>query len=260
MATVNTKRLLLVDGDETQVLSVTTERVVRTLDLFDRIQIPRDNVMTPILPIGCRRYISDRDRQAYVIEAAPSTWIVNHVRHPDMVFEIAVPHVILYLGTNGNIINHEMLFFAKEPIKSLSSPVFYSALPNQRSDGTCCAGHDFDYISGGREPLCDRLNKAMPYFKSSMFNDDLNPYTDNIPTEISTVHQNDAARAQFPVDNIYRTLAETSPSPSERLIAKWHMWTQWKIQTLGRPETLVSICRLPWRAAGEFGHVTSGRH
>lgn len=248
------RQFLVVDGEQTHVMDVSSVKTVDTLEFFDMIQIPRNNITTPTLPDNCRLFRRVRTDDYYVLEMRPSMWTVNEASAPEFVYQIAIPYVFLLVITRGNLVSTVNLYFGKEPYE-IGKPVFHSGLPNQYSDGNVCAGNDFSPIVNGSGSLVSRLNKIIPYIRMSMFNDDLYPENSKIPTDIRMLAQN-AEYVAWAADRptaFREYLAihadDVGPRRSRRLLTAWHQWTQMNVERRGQEATLRAVCELPWRSA-----------
>lgn len=250
------KQLLLVDGEETTVLQVEVSKKVSTVDFFDRVQIPRNSLVTPVLPKNTRLYTrstangSTIDR--FIIEEPPEMWYVSYSGR-NTVFQIAVPWTIFVVSVNMTnntpIVQAPTVLFSRNRLSEISQDgVDLSFLPNQHNTGVSCPGEDFNRLMSGREPLLTRLNRVAPYFKNSLFNEDLRPM--NTPPEISGV--NATSFPELTSGEFARTIIRESSTGNNRytvnltLLAQWHLWTASRGDT-----ALTDICNLV-RQAGRF--------
>lgn len=223
------RQLLLVDGPVTTVLNVEVAREVDTLDFFDKVQIPRNSVVTPLLPHNTRLYRATSTTSKYILEEPPAIWMVSHASANGAIFQIAVPWTLFSVSVGHNssgvpqTIGQPVIVFSRAKIQTEDTRLAKSFLPNQQASGLCCAGDDYARIMSSRDPLLTRLNKIVPFFKNSMFNEDLRPTT--IPTEIVNLTNDSQILAGIDRENFARNYMDDGISANLRLLAKWHLWT-----------------------------------
>jgi hypothetical protein len=226
MAVAQKKQLLLVDGAITQVLSVEVTKEVDTLEFFDKIQIPKNTVMTPVLPHNTRMYRSNAAGEEYVFEEPPGIWMVSHVSADNAVFQIAVPWTVFTVGVSrSGVIGQPYLHFSRNRVTDPTATSLASSfLPNQHSSGVCCGGDEFTRIMSSRDSVFARLNKIVPFFKNSLFNEDLRP--NYIPERILQITGNEPELADLD-RNMFaiRLLNAGSRQHNMELLCRWHLWT-----------------------------------
>lgn len=246
------KQLLLVDGAVTQVLSVEVTREVATLDFFDKVQIPRTSVNSPLLPKNTRLYRANNISEEYIIEEPPGIWMVSHTEGRGAVFQIAVPWTIFTVNVSrsGEVINQPFLHFSKTRIDSSTARVQPSFLPNQHQSGVCCGGDEFSRIMSSRDPLLTRLDRIVPFFKNSQFNEDLRPSW--VPNQIGVITPDSEEAAGLDPQMFAVALLARNDTPHNlRLLCRWHLWTMHASQRHTQPaEALRRICDLIPTTAG----------
>ena len=155
------RQLLLVDGPVTTVLNVEVAREVDTLDFFDKVQIPRNSVSTPLLPHNTLQYKSTNTVSKYILQEPPSIWMVSHANAGGAIFQIAVPWTLFSVavghGSGGapQTIGQPVIVFSRAKIQSEDTRLAKSFLPNQQDSGLCCAGDDYARIMSSRDPLLE---------------------------------------------------------------------------------------------------------
>lgn len=243
------KTLLLVNGDTTHVIQIAETKEVETLKFFEGIQLPNQKLITPLLPNYCRQYVKRSNISTqYILELPPDIWLVTHQYYPEIVFKIAVPFTLFGITTrSNNTVDFVRILFSKTTVTSPNTEIYCACLPNQHGDGTTCPGREFHNIINGKTELLSRINSVIPYFKNSSFNEDINPSSSCIPTEIDEVSRTDPF-----ISDTYKALCTSSSGAALRLLAKMHIWT---LLQGSDEEAKRNIVKLSWRSMGAFSDV-----
>lgn len=171
MANNNSRQFLRVVGEAVEVVTERVERVVRLSDLLEKSALER-GTMTPVLPTGCKLFLSQGTRTVFVIEQPPAVRNVvwkgmNSGREK---WKLAFPYTIFVVVFFGDgVDSSSRIFFRNTPLRTATDEVFRPNLANTYVNGQICTGDV--RVSG--QSLAEKAESYMVNFWKSEFNLDL---------------------------------------------------------------------------------------
>lgn len=256
----NSKELFIIDGGTVRHVEMIERRTVDTVDFLNRVQVKKQDISTPILPIGTRLYKVVGKDTMYIIERRPAIWNVTYGQSKDL-YALAIPWQLYRIFVNSNgALGNVSLAFSTKPIRAEADNVYFTALPNQFDGIACCMGSAFNEIAGDKSTsINEKLDRAVAYFQESAFNDDLPVYDDRIPDAIRNTK---LANSEHPADqnlpNYIKVGLDPNSTTNRRVLSRWHVWT---MRGLHESEqiTLSGICNMSWRRYANFASFSNSR-
>lgn len=170
------------------VVTLSEETVIRRvrLDAFkDRLAVGL-KLQTPVLPRGTVLYAARSSKSLLVLEEAPQS---RSITFRDQLgrardYSIPLPWVYFMPVFHGTALESLYVYFAKDAVKSPSSPLCFPALPNTFDDCKVCLG---DYRYSVTSALAARIADISRFYWASTFNLDASSlYTSKMPEAITS--------------------------------------------------------------------------
>lgn len=240
------KSLVIFDGEETLILEARVERRIRTSEYISALQTT-GTVETPLLPTGCKQYLSLRNgNRLYVVERPPVEMactfqpIFNQLEGKE--FKIWIPWQVYFIEVNreGFYRRHRWCW-ARTNIRSPETELFNAALPNEYSNGQSCMGGGTRFGEAGNdvERICQSV---IGHYRSSSFNSDLDG--DLAQIRAREIHSH-------PVPDEYEGITRDMMNGSRCTAYIYRLW-HWSQTTLN-PH--IDVCQLSYLSRGAYSRT-----
>ncbi len=165
------KKFFRIIGDSVEVVCEVVERVVRLDDLVAQASLEA-GLCTPVLPTGCRMFMTKGVETTFVIEQSPQ---VRTLTWKDMgdkgSWKLSFPYVLFIVVFSGTAINSDRtrVLYRTAPLSGGGDKLLKTNLCNVHADGHVCTGN----MRVNGETLAQKADSFVGNFWISEFNADL---------------------------------------------------------------------------------------